>query len=494
MGIPAEGQRAKPRCVVIFASEDDDIARKLVGAITAMGFDGWSSHRIATGQWNVLVDQVLGTCDAVVPLVTRHTRQKQIFSDEWRTAEQLQKPIFPFTMDPNGTPLGFGQYSRTDAADWDGTSGHAAIAGLHDRLRAHFGAPQGSATGTGRLMSLQLDGRQFDLPAFVYSLSTFETQLDPRDGLELALALSTPACLVSAYDVYQYLENRDQSFVRSIETMMSSSTVLFLDSGNYEATRKDDHRSRKKPLGWSPEKFWEVATALPAQVVFTYDPPLRDDRFTGTGDVVGDIVDRYIRDLIKTGLDCSLLCPIVHVPKNLRVATGVAETLVYETAKVLQPTFVAIPERELGDGLRERMRTVKAIRRKLNELGRYQPLHILGTGNPISIAALAACGGDSFDGLEWCRTAANFETNNLMHFQQFDLLVESFGGRIRSEGARGIAETAGAPFALRVASYNHDYFDVWMETVRHWVHSPHSVQLLKTIPTIGSGLVQEFLK
>lgn len=494
MGIPAEGPRAKPRCVVIFASEDDDMARKLAEAITTIGFDGWSSHRIATGQWNVVVDDVLGSCDAVVPLVTRHTRLKQIFSDEWRTAERLQKPIFPFTIDPVGTPYGYGQYSRTDAAGWDGTLGHSAFAGLRSRLQAHFGASQGSASGTSRLASLSLDGRPLDLPAFVYSLSTFETQLDPRDGLELALALRPPASLVSAYDVHQYVESRDRSFKRSIKALMSSPTALFLDSGNYEATRKNDHRSKKNADGWSAEKFWDVAAAVPAQVVFTYDPPVSDDKFAGAAEVVDDIVTRYIRDLMKSGLGCSVLCPIVHVPKNLRSTPGIAERLVYETARVLQPTFVAIPERELGEGLRARMRTVKAIRRKLNELGRYQPLHILGTGNPISIAALAACGGDSFDGLEWCRTAANYETNNLMHFQQFDLLVASFGGRIRSEGARGIAETVGAPFALRVASYNYDYFDTWMETVRYWVHSPHAVQLLRNIPTFGSGLAEEYFK
>lgn len=493
MGRPAERQRSKPKCVVIFASEDDELARRLVEAITSIGFDGWSSHRIATGQWNVVVDDVLRSCDAVVPLVTRHTRQKQIFSDEWRTAEQYRKPIFPFTVDPVGTPLGFGQYSRTDAANWDGTLGHASISSLRDRLRIHFGEVQGNE-GFSRLESMNLDGRRLDLPSFVYSLSTFETQLDPRDGLELALALRTPACLVSAYDVHQYIKGRDRSFMRSVDALMPSSTALFLDSGNYEATRKADHRSKKNPDGWSPEKFWDVAAAVPAQIVFTYDPPVSDDRFADAAKVVDDVVERYVRDLMKTGLDCSQLCPIVHVPQNLRSTKGIAEGLVYETAKALQPTVVAIPERELGDGLRARMQTVKAIRRKLNELGRYQPLHILGTGNPISIAALAACGGDLFDGLEWCRTAANYETNNLMHFQQFDLLVASFGGRIRNEGARGIAETPDAPFALRVASFNHDYFQAWMETVRHWVHSPHTLQLLRTISTIGSGLVEEYLR
>jgi queuine/archaeosine tRNA-ribosyltransferase len=493
MGTPTEGQHTRQRCVVIFASEDDELARKLVAAIDAIGFEGWSSHRIAQGQWNVKVDEVLRSCAAVVPLVTRHTRLKQIFNDEWQTAVRHGRPIFPFTLDPTGTPLGFGQYSRTDAASWDGTPQDPAITALGQRLKAELGANQHIGVAS-RLASLSLDAKQLALPAFVYSLSSFETQLDPRDGLELMSGFKPPGCLVSAYDVHKYLETRDRSFKRSISALMSDSTLLFLDSGNYEATRRGDHRTKSNANGWSPEKFWEVAATLPAHVVFSYDPPVGDHKFRGISDVVADIEARYIRDLMRTGLECSQLCPIVHIPRNLRLVEGIAETLVYETAKALQPTFVAIPERELGDGIRGRMRTVKAIRRRLGDLGRYQPLHILGAGNPISIAALAACGGDSFDGLEWCRTAANFETNNLMHFQQFDLLVANFGGRIRNEAARGIAEMGGAAFALRVASYNYDYFDVWMETVRHWVHSPLAAQLLKTIPTFGSSLAEEYLR
>ena len=76
-------------------------------------------------------------------------------------------------------------------------------------------------------------------------------------------------------------------------------------------------------------------------------------------------------------------------------------------AKELDCNVIAVPERELGDGILERSKSVRRIRRVLDNTGRYRLIHILGTGNPYSILLLAAAGADLFDGLEWCRTVAD---------------------------------------------------------------------------------------
>jgi len=78
--------------------------------------------------------------------------------------------------------------------------------------------------------------------------------------------------------------------------------------------------------------------------------------------------------------------PIVHAPRD--AATGVARIdlvpeLMRRVARELRPTLLAVPERELGSGLMERARGVYQIRKELDTLGFYQPLHLLGTGNPL---------------------------------------------------------------------------------------------------------------
>jgi len=487
MGSGKEGRRDRPRCVVIFASEDGTLAKRLSESISDMGYDGWSAHRIAQGKWPVAIENELATCDAVVPLVTKHTRSKAIFRDEWDRAAENKKPIFPFVIDPVGVPLGFGAFSRTDAPTWDGAPGNPAIDELRNRLRDHFSAlgkvedpvsePKRSIATVG--------GKKLDLAAFVFSLSSFETQLNYLDGIDLIASLSPCATLVSAYDLYKHMARPSVQLINSIRQIRDSKTVLFLDSGNYEATRKDDYKALGNQAGWCAEKFWEVAKGFPADFVFSYDPPEIVKRSKG---VLRDVVDRYVLDLQNSGIDSDSLCPIVHVPTDARGDGNVISSLIAAVASELSPPFIAIPERELGDGLVERMRSVKHIRTVLNAHSRYQPIHVLGTGNPVTVAALAASGADSFDGLEWCRTVANYETNSLMHFQQFDLLLEVFSGRMKSQAARALAEMTVAPFPLRAASYNLDYFEEWIKTVQRLLRSGNSDLLFKLVPTVGAGI------
>ncbi|WP_182212931.1 hypothetical protein [Stenotrophomonas acidaminiphila] len=61
-----------------------------------------------------------------------------------------------------------------------------------------------------------------------------------------------------------------------------------------------------------------------------------------------------------------------------------------------------------------------ALRKALDDNGRYVGLHLLGTGNPISIALYAWAGADSFDGLEWCQTVVDHDTGLLFHLSQSD--------------------------------------------------------------------------
>lgn len=481
-------KNTKKTCVVIFASEDESVALKIVTGLEGEKLTAWSSAKINHGSWNKQVREKIRCCDVVIPIVTQHTASKDIFMDEWRYAESLEKPIFPFVIDPAGTPFGMGQYSRTDAQGWDGDFSHPGFCQLQARLNGHFGENNGELV---RLASISVGKKSLIFPSFVFSLSSFETQLDPINGLELMADHLTPAtCLISAYDVHDYVTKRTKNFRRSVNALHLSNTVMFLDSGHYEATRKNDYRSTDNSLGWSPERFWEAANAIPADLVFSYDNP---EPKGSASEVIDEIFRRYTRDWLKTGLDPGVLCPIVHVPMQSKNRLKDITEIISTVAKEIRPTLIAIPERELGNGLLARMRSVKAIRAKLNELGFYQPLHILGTGNPITIAALAVCGGDSFDGLEWCRTAANYETNNLLHFQQFDLLNSTFGGRISNSAARSVVELDSAPFSLRVASYNYDYFCDWMSVVQHWVHSPQPERLFQSIQYFGAELTAEYL-
>jgi queuine/archaeosine tRNA-ribosyltransferase len=123
-------------------------------------------------------------------------------------------------------------------------------------------------------------------------------------------------------------------------------------------------------------------------------------------------------------------------------------------------SMLAVPERRLGAGILERARTVQAIRSELNILGRYVVLHLLGTGNPISITLYSAMGADSFDGLEWCQTVVDCETGVLYHFSQADF----FAGQTEWSDAD-------LSFQARTLAHNLEFFSDWMQRLREAINS-----------------------
>ena len=129
----------------------------------------------------------------------------------------------------------------------------------------------------------------------------------------------------------------------------------------------------------------------------------------------------------------------------------------------MRPIVVAVPERELGNGILARASMVRDIRQALNTLGFYQPLHLLGTGNPLSIAIFSAVGADSFDGLEWCRTVANSRTGALYHFQQFDLFwqSETYGSLLVMDAVTSDR----IEYSGKVVFHNLDFFSTWMAQI-----------------------------
>ena len=153
--------------------------------------------------------------------------------------------------------------------------------------------------------------------------------------------------------------------------------------------------------------------------------------------------------------------------------------------------MLAIPERELGDGLRDRVKTVRNIRKALNVLGKYHPLHLLGTGNPLSMIALAAAGADSFDGLEWCRTVADYPTGYLFHFQQFECFSQAFSDRVKDPSVKHLIANPDAPYAMRTLSYNVDFFKDWTRTMQDMIHAGQVEYLLKMVPNIGQTLFKD---
>ena len=184
---------------------------------------------------------------------------------------------------------------------------------------------------------------------------------------------------------------------------------------------------------------------FPCDLAFGFDeqqPPANAD------DHVALVVERWQADQAAAG-SCQII-PIVHALANE------LPVLCAAVATKTGVTMLAVPERRLGDGILERVRAVQAIRAALNRLGRYVVLHLLGTGNPISIALYSATGADSFDGLEWCQTVVDHETGLLYHLSQADFFA--------CQTAWG--DDGKLSFQARTLAHNLEFFSDWMRRLR----------------------------
>ena len=469
---------------IIYASEDDVVVQKLV-LLLRRNWDVWWAEDITHGNWEARVRSEISKTKAVVPVFSHHTENKSYFKDELKFAEKQNRLIFPFFIDKTEPPFGFGDLNRTSAFGWDGDENHHGYLQLQQKITVELGRK------LKRVSTLQLHNKILKLPLFVFSLSSFETQVRPIDGVKLFQLLEPDACLISAYDVWKSLKDNNE-LLDSVKDLRQSRCTLFLDSGNYEAYRKKDQYSEENKNGWRSEYFRQIAGELSPDIAFAFDKT--DPK--GTIDEVAEQIALNFHEDVNVIHPINFpLCPIVHLPvKKEGTLAECASQLIVKVASTLDPVMVAIPERELGDGLKERFMTVLNIRKALNNLGKYYPLHLLGTGNPISMVALAAAGADSFDGLEWCRTVADYDNGILFHFQHFDCFIEIYRSRLRSQEIRRIIEDPKASYIVRVLSYNIDFYNEWIKTIQDMIDPVQVEHLLKNVPNIGTMLFRELLK
>ena len=305
-----------------------------------------------------------------------------------------------------------------------------------------------------RITKLSVAHTALPLPCFFPSISSVKTNLMPVDYAELLAAAGHPLFLVSAYDIAHCSDDERLRMDNALKQSKRRGKVILMDSGNYESYWKDDQ-------DWQPDSFHRVVSSSQHHLCFCYDNQRPPD---ASESIAEDVVARVTRDQ-----DHSLgtVAPII------RGRTRVLPDAVCKTAEQLYPLFLAVPERELGEGILERTRSVSRIRTSLNSLDVYLPLHLLGTGNPLSIVAYTLAGADSFDGLEWCQTVVDHQTARLLHFQQWDL--------IRHQTEWGQCHVL--PYVQSVLMHNLDFYREFMARLNAAMHQGESESLLRQYTT-----------
>ncbi len=279
-------------------------------------------------------------------------------------------------------------------------------------------------------------------PVFFPSISTVKTALQPAEYLATLYSLRemNKQFLVSAFDMGR--SGNGDGLAKWLAAAHEAGATILMDSGNYESYWKEEQAR------WRQENFHDALQRFSCSFAFGFDeqfPPTDLDTHAEL------VIERWRQDQAAAG--DRIIVPIVH--ENIERLPSLCARIAQETGVPM----IAVAERRLGSGVFERTRSVMVLREVLDSIGRYVGLHLLGTGNPISLALYSWAGADSFDGLEWCQTVVDHETGLLFHFSQSDFF--------RKQTAWGDDDLS---FQARTLAHNLAFYADWMDRLREAVN------------------------
>ncbi len=476
--------------VVLYSRRERQRLQPILGWLQSLPWSIWIDDQATEGSWTSIVEAEIEYCRCVLPIWSANSRSDESFvPGEVAHAQTLGKPRIHVRIDEVTLPIHVALEIDTFINLEQPEDG---LEKLQFRLAGVLADDESTSTPNSILRrppTLISASKEYPLPTFVRSVSSYETPLvRPEDAL-LALELfpSSAPILISSFDLsvdgaaksFPDRQINLTQFRASLARHDEQGRILFLDSGNYEAYRL---QRGKNNLGVSTSEQWlfedhKKITDNTELIDFALS---FDEQMVGGTQSVPPIADREAAITAWcTGVSSTRpSIPVVHPIKKNDGTVNFTDLgrLLNRLVSALDFDTVAIPERDLGDGIAETIRAVKSIRQLLNRSGRYRLLHLLGTGNPYTILLLAAAGADLFDGLEWCRLVVDGGTGRLHHPHHFDMFIS----RMKFSDYDAVRELhdSAYPETFKVLIHNLDFFDRWMQEVRSAVDTGTSVEML----------------
>lgn len=214
---------------------------------------------------------------------------------------------------------------------------------------------------------------------------------DVQSILEYSAEIIDGPALVSAYDLYH----------RKISGPFEFPSLLFLDSGGYEASKdtelSDLGQWEYEAETWTPEMHDEVLrdwTTNSPTVFISYDHPRA--RLS-----VRDQIERALRiPIARVGMREILLKPETEDQRYIQI-----DSILQNIHGLAEFAVVGVTEKEVGASIAERMLNIAKLRRALTKAGLATPIHVFGSLDTITTPMYFLAGADIFDGLTWLRFA-----------------------------------------------------------------------------------------
>jgi hypothetical protein len=198
--------------------------------------------------------------------------------------------------------------------------------------------------------------------------------------------------LVSAYDL----------FYEKIRPPFDFASLIFLDSGGYEASKDADLSDfgdrEHKPVQWSQVMHDQILSKWHQHVptvLISYDHPR--ERLP-----IRKQIDRAKRLKQPPG---QILREILLKPETKSQKLVKVESITERVRALDEFDVIGVTEKEIGNSILERMENIAKIRIALDKAGMEKPIHVFGSLDTVTTPMYFLAGADIFDGLTWLRFA-----------------------------------------------------------------------------------------
>lgn len=269
-------------------------------------------------------------------------------------------------------------------------------------------------------------GSQVPLPLLVPSFSSkgFPTLEDDESGatrseanapFEVTNAVLEESLLISAFDIFH-------DYIPAPKGMLSNAEVVFIDSGGYEKLPFfDSTEPLYHPFPNPPFELEDYRSVLgsfdDALPLVTASPDWHTEKLSIAEQIA--FAQEFLADypftksfIIKPGTRA-----YVRVPD---VVPSIEDLNAFD--------IVGVTEKDLGQNLKSRLKTLAELRAALDRVGLDMiPIHVWGGLDPVITPLYFFAGGEIFDGLSWLRYA--FHKGMLVYRDEWQVLD---GGVTRS--------------------------------------------------------------
>jgi hypothetical protein len=205
--------------------------------------------------------------------------------------------------------------------------------------------------------------------------------------------------LVSAFDI-KYDQVLDPETLKNgfDSSPYAIPQFLIIDSGWYEATPGSDlgepYEETREPREWTLELYRATVESLDAElkaalVSFDVHAPY-EDQISDAQEFFADHL-RFVRTFM------------LKPPGAGSYHQGQIKKLVPHAERLRAFDVVGVTEKELGNTILNRLRTIVELADTLEQAGVEAPIHVFGGLDPLYTPLYFAAGAEIFDGLSWLR-------------------------------------------------------------------------------------------